>query len=72
MKETNFLKDAIYQKLKWEQKEDLNGPFSVKEIKFVLKIFHTKETLGSDGSTVFYQTFKAPSWYVPSPRKMYN
>lgn len=69
MKEANFLKNAIYQKLKWEQKEDLNGPFSVKDIKFVLKIFHTKKTLGSDGSTGFYQTFKAPNWYVPSPRK---
>ena len=43
------------------KKKSLNGPISVKEIKFVLKIFHTKKTLGPNSSTGFYQIFKAPN-----------
>ena len=64
VKWTNFLTDAIYQN--WnKKKKSLNGPISVKEINFVLKIFHRKKTLGPNSSTGFYKIFKAPNWYIP-------
>lgn len=39
--------------------ENMNSPMSIKEIKFIVKIFLTKKISGADGSTgEFYQILK--------------